>query len=91
MVQMSQRGWRKIEPIEIPREEPSVLPSLIEVHREDHEYTTEDMAKVVGLCVDEYRNVYDDDDQPTRGLRLVRTGGMPALHDASRAPVAPRS
>lgn len=73
MVQMSQRGWRKAEPVEIPREEPSVLVGLIGVHRDDHEYTADDMARMVGLCVDEYRIIYGDEEPPTHGLRLIRT------------------
>jgi hypothetical protein len=72
LLRLSQRGWRKVEPVEIPLE-PSVLVGLIEVHREDHEYTADDMAKMVGLLVDEYRITYGDAEPPTHGLRLIRT------------------
>lgn len=53
-VLMSQRGWRKIEPVEIPRESPSVVPALLKVHLEDHRYSRDELAKVVGLYPAEF-------------------------------------
>jgi Zn-dependent peptidase ImmA (M78 family) len=72
MVRMSQLGWRKSEPVEIDREEPSVVPTVLNVHREDHEYTASDLAHLVGLEEDEYRVMYGDFEEP-KGLRLIRT------------------
>ncbi|SDF34847.1 Zn-dependent peptidase ImmA, M78 family [Blastococcus fimeti] len=70
MVRMSQLGWRKSEPVEIDREEPSVVPTVLNVHREDHEYSAHELAELVGLFEDEYRILYDDH-KPRHGLRVV--------------------
>lgn len=68
-VQISQRGWRKVEPVTIEHEQPSILPSIINLHHETHGYSITDLADVVGLLVGEYSELYDD--RPTTGLRVV--------------------
>jgi AraC-like DNA-binding protein len=70
---MSQRGWRKNEPVVIDREEPSVVPDLIEVHRHEHEYSLRELSQAVGLFSNEFVARFDiADDEPKRTLRLVK-------------------
>lgn len=53
-VQISQRGWRKVEPSTIERDKPTVMRGLVEVHLRDHEFSVPELADVVGLGVDEF-------------------------------------
>jgi Zn-dependent peptidase ImmA (M78 family)/DNA-binding XRE family transcriptional regulator len=53
-VQMSQRGWRKVEPGTIDRDEPTVLRQLIRIHLEDHGYSVDELASVAGLLSHEF-------------------------------------
>ena len=59
-VQISQRGWRRAEPVEVPREEPSLLGQVIDVHHREHGYTTAELASVTGLNLDEYVALFSD-------------------------------
>lgn len=69
-VQMAQRGMNKVEPIDLPREEPTVINAIVRVHREQHGYSEHELADVVGLYVEEYRAEYGE---PIKGpLRLIR-------------------
>jgi len=53
-VQMSQRGWRKLEPSTIDRDEPTVLRQLIRIHLDDHGYSISELAEIAGLAVQEF-------------------------------------
>lgn len=66
-VQMSQHGYRKHEPAEPGREEPTILPGVIEVFREGHGYTDRELARVVGLGLREFHLEFG----ASRGLRAV--------------------
>lgn len=73
-VQISQRGWRQVEPAPISRDEPSVLRDLIRVHLEDHQFTPQELADIVGLNEDEFSEKYGVETTrgPARGhLRAV--------------------
>lgn len=73
-VQISQRGWRKVEPAPISRDEPSVLRNLIRVQLDDHHLTILELAEVVGLTEREFRQRYglEASSEPTRRhLRIV--------------------
>ncbi|MBS3177778.1 MULTISPECIES: helix-turn-helix domain-containing protein [unclassified Pseudoclavibacter] len=48
-VSISQKGWRKVEPVELSRDEPSVLAALIRLHLEEHGYSKEDMGQLLQL------------------------------------------
>jgi len=69
-VRISQLGWRKNEPVVIPLEEPAVLPGVLNIHRHEHDYTSDELADLVGLNLPEFSALY-----PTgfeSGLRVVR-------------------
>lgn len=57
-VQISQRGWRQVEPAPIVRDEPSVLRDLIRVQLEDHQFSSQELADIVGLAEEEFRVRY---------------------------------
>ena len=48
-VSISQKGWRKAEPVDVGRDEPSVVSSLLGVHLGEHGYSVEELAEVVAL------------------------------------------
>ncbi|MGN6219525.1 MAG: XRE family transcriptional regulator [Microbacterium sp.] len=58
-VQMSQRGWRKVEPGTIDRDTPTVMRQLIRIHLEEHGYSVEELAHVAGLLSNEFAHRYD--------------------------------
>ncbi|MBS45277.1 MAG: hypothetical protein CMH83_19335 [Nocardioides sp.] len=70
-VQISQRGWRKNEPVQIEREAPSTLRKVIDLHHDEHGYGVGELAAVVGLHAKEYADRFDDDQRRSRRLRLV--------------------
>jgi Zn-dependent peptidase ImmA (M78 family)/DNA-binding XRE family transcriptional regulator len=47
--QLSRRGWRKSEPVEIPVEKPTILTEALNVQRNAHRYSDEELAKIAGL------------------------------------------
>lgn len=57
-VQISQLGYRKHEPGEVPREEPRILSDVLSVFREDHGYSDTELASVVGLHAHEFHARY---------------------------------
>jgi Zn-dependent peptidase ImmA (M78 family) len=57
-VQISQMGYRKNEPVEVPREEPRILNDVLSVFREDHGYSDSELASVVGLHSHEFHARY---------------------------------
>ena len=69
-VQVSQRGWRKAEPVQIEHEHPTLIPQIISMHHQVHDYSIEDLATMTGLYPAEYAERFDD--HPTSGLRVVR-------------------
>lgn len=55
---LSARGWRKVEPVPVPPELPGVLWAVIETHRREHGYTTDDLGRVSLLGPDEFERMY---------------------------------
>jgi Zn-dependent peptidase ImmA (M78 family) len=66
-VQMSQLGYRRDEPAEPQAETPRILPSMIDLHRDEHGYSDVELATVVGLRVPEFHAEFG----AARGLRAV--------------------
>lgn len=71
MVQMSKRGWRSTEPVELTnvREKPRVVMQMVRSHLGPLEYTLEDMSRLTGLRTDEIEAMYGLAERPK--LRLV--------------------
>lgn len=66
----SQLGYRKTEPVTIPREEPTLIRRVVDFHRTEHGYTDADLSRAARLSQQEFRAVYGDADEAPR-LRLV--------------------
>lgn len=68
----SQLGYRKTEPVTIPREEPTLIRRVIDFHRSAHGYTNADLSIAARLSEGEFGSVFGDQGDAPR-LRLVRT------------------
>jgi len=70
MVQLSQRGYTKKEPVDLPLEESTVVDAMVRIHTEQHGYSDARLAKVVSLKTREFNAEFTP---PRRGgLRVVR-------------------
>jgi Zn-dependent peptidase ImmA (M78 family)/DNA-binding XRE family transcriptional regulator len=47
--QLSRRGWRKSEPVEIPVEQPAILTEALNVQRNAHQYSDDELAEIAGF------------------------------------------
>ncbi len=69
---MSQQGWRTKEPIEIPREKPTVFRQILDVHLNDHGYTMEELSGLANALPERFlRHFSRLDDERDHGLRVV--------------------
>jgi Zn-dependent peptidase ImmA (M78 family) len=59
-VQISQRWWRKIEPVELEHEQPSLIPQILHLHHDEHGYDIDDLALLTGLTRNEYIARFQD-------------------------------
>lgn len=57
-IELSTRGWRKKEPVDIEPENPWLVHELVRVHREDLGYSPEEIAASVWLSPVEFRELY---------------------------------
>lgn len=57
-VQYSRSGWNRREPHPLAPENPSVIRDAIGVHIGQHGYTVDELAQVVLLRTDEFREIY---------------------------------
>jgi Zn-dependent peptidase ImmA (M78 family)/DNA-binding XRE family transcriptional regulator len=67
--QISARGWRRDEPDTIPVERPTIWPSGLEVHRQRHGYTDDELAGIARIAVDDLTQLFPRDF--TARLRVV--------------------
>jgi Zn-dependent peptidase ImmA (M78 family)/DNA-binding XRE family transcriptional regulator len=68
---LSQLGYRKREPVAIPREEPTLLRRVIDFHRQEHGYSVTDLSNVATLSETDFRTSYLDESERRTQLRLV--------------------
>jgi Zn-dependent peptidase ImmA (M78 family) len=59
-VQISQRGWRKSEPVDLPHDQLNLLDQVIQVHHDAHGYTVAELAFLTGLFKPEYAVAFND-------------------------------
>jgi Zn-dependent peptidase ImmA (M78 family) len=57
-MEISRRGWRKIEPIDVPnlREKPSTLRAMIDAHLKQLDFSEDEIAEMLGLNQREFRS-----------------------------------
>jgi len=72
-IEMSRRGYRKNEPVELNnfKEIPSSLSQLIKVHLEQLGYSMEDLCQITNINEDELRIMYGLTEKPKIKLKLV--------------------
>jgi Zn-dependent peptidase ImmA (M78 family) len=58
---ISKLGYRKIEPVTIAPEEPTVLRNLIRFHREEHGFSVSDLGKLMLISEQELREQFLDE------------------------------
>jgi len=58
--QISTRGWRRVEPGPIDLEEPTIMRDAVTLHRTQHGYSDEEIAKVAGLPLDRLADLMPD-------------------------------
>lgn len=73
VIEMSKRGFRKNEPVDVPhlREEPSTLKSIIQAHTHELGFSLEDLSELFGLPEEELVSLYPVT-RPRPRLRLIR-------------------
>ena len=67
---MSAAGYRKNEPVEVPRETPQLMFEFVDLHITELGFTEDELCESLGLNPDEFIDVYRSAQK--RGLRLVR-------------------
>jgi len=58
--QLSARGWRRSEPGLVATEHPNLFAQALQIHRDVHRYTDEDLAGLVGLPLGRLANLMPD-------------------------------
>jgi Zn-dependent peptidase ImmA (M78 family)/transcriptional regulator with XRE-family HTH domain len=57
-MRFNQLGYRKNEPVEIPREEPTLIRRVIEFHRQQHGYSDAELSRAARLTEKEFQSIY---------------------------------
>jgi Zn-dependent peptidase ImmA (M78 family) len=65
---MSMKGWRTEEPIDIPREEPTVFDDILRAYSIDQQLTIEEISKIANANPSRFKNHWRDD--PNNRLRV---------------------
>jgi Zn-dependent peptidase ImmA (M78 family)/transcriptional regulator with XRE-family HTH domain len=71
--QVSARGWRYDEPETIPIEQPTIWPSVLNVHSTHHRYSDDDLAAIARITPDTLADLFPE--SFTRRLRVLPGGG----------------
>ncbi len=59
-------GYRKTEPVEIPREEPTLIRRVIAFHRDEHGYSDAELSRAARLLRSEFHEVFGTDEERPR-------------------------
>jgi len=70
-IEMSKLGFRKREPNEPPREHPKLLRQMVEFHKTALEYSEADLANMLCVTPDEFKNLYQFEAREKPHLRIV--------------------
>jgi Zn-dependent peptidase ImmA (M78 family)/transcriptional regulator with XRE-family HTH domain len=69
-IQLSNRGYRLREPVELTREQPTLLRDIIRAHIRELGYTTPDLARMLHLHPGEFREWYPNEESK---LTLIKS------------------
>jgi Zn-dependent peptidase ImmA (M78 family) len=64
--QLSRLGYRTVEPVTIPDEEPATMREIVEVHLRDHRYSVSELCKLVRGNERDFRSLYLPEQQRLR-------------------------
>jgi Zn-dependent peptidase ImmA (M78 family)/DNA-binding XRE family transcriptional regulator len=70
-IKLSQLGWNTVEPIDIPQHRATLLDSILELHRTEHQYTTVELAELAYMTPQAFQRYYGRQTVPT-SLKVVR-------------------
>lgn len=72
-LQLSRLGWRTLEPVALPAEQPSTIDRIVATHRDQHQYSDADLAAVAQMTPAAFTKHYAPPvrNRPTTTLRLV--------------------
>lgn len=68
-MRFNQMGYRKAEPVQIPREEPGLVHRVVDFHRSRHGYSDQDLSAAARLREEEFNLAFGTEQKPR--LRLV--------------------
>ena len=68
-MQMSSLGIKKVEPVQIPLEEPTVARQIMEIHRTKHGYSVDQLVDLAGIPEEEFRAVHVTDRPVLRAVK----------------------
>jgi Zn-dependent peptidase ImmA (M78 family)/DNA-binding XRE family transcriptional regulator len=57
-IEISKRGWRREEPVELDREHPRLLSSMINYHFEQLDYSPEELAEMLGFSLKTFEDCF---------------------------------
>ena len=66
---MGKKGFRIVEPVEIPKEEPTLVKYLIRLHIDELGYSVDQLSKLIRISTEEFSEMYD---AKQKGLRLLK-------------------
>jgi Zn-dependent peptidase ImmA (M78 family) len=71
-IEISKRGWRKVEPVDVPylKERPSTLKALIEAHLKQLSFSEDEISEMLGLEREDFLSWFPTD-RKKPALRLV--------------------
>lgn len=67
-MQLSKYGYRTSEPVPLPRERPQLFEAIVDVHRQSHRHSDQEIADRLGIYVEEFRERFG---RGPCGLRLL--------------------
>jgi Zn-dependent peptidase ImmA (M78 family)/DNA-binding XRE family transcriptional regulator len=65
-------GYRKNEPVEIPREEPDLIRRVIDFHRQQHGYSDAELSRAARLTENEFQAIFGTKEKPKLTLVPVQ-------------------
>jgi Zn-dependent peptidase ImmA (M78 family)/DNA-binding XRE family transcriptional regulator len=82
--QISRAGYRKTEPVDVPRERPTLLTEVVELHLDDLGYDVEDVSRMLHLNVAEFVRLYLQGSSKLRAVPTLGSGGTDGSERRSR-------
>lgn len=67
--QLSKAGYRTNEPVDIPKEQPTIMPDIIDAYLKKLKYTESELSELLMIYEDEFKMLYGATDRPY--LRLA--------------------